>query len=89
MSRVSPSRRPTCVPCVVLQKEYRDLADQLSDFAVRLLERVWTQQELEVVLNKKGGADDDRYEDLARLKLALANREKSVSRVHWPSAVYV
>ena len=45
---------------------------------VKLLDRVWTQQELEVVLNKKGAANTDKYEYLARLKLALQNREKKV-----------
>ncbi|KAL8559450.1 hypothetical protein ACOMHN_045247 [Nucella lapillus] len=59
------------------KKEYKDLANKLSQFMVDLLERVWTQQELEVVLNKKGtSADTDRYENLARLNMALENREK-------------
>ncbi|XP_076449493.1 short transient receptor potential channel 7-like [Babylonia areolata] len=60
------------------KKEYEDLANQLSSFAVQLLDRVWTQQELEMVLNKTGSAaDSDRYENLARLRLALKNHEKT------------
>ena len=45
---------------------------------VKLLDNVWTQQELEAVLNKKSGANTDKYEYLARLMLALQHREKKV-----------
>ncbi|KAK7114816.1 hypothetical protein V1264_000808 [Littorina saxatilis] len=67
---------------VHFKKEYKDLAGQLSDYVVKLLDRVWTQQELQIVLNRKvtsSGHDDgqlDKSENLARLKMALENREK-------------
>ncbi|XP_076449193.1 short transient receptor potential channel 3-like [Babylonia areolata] len=59
------------------KKEYEGLANQLSKFVVELLDRVWTEKELEMVLNKTGSAADwDRYENLARLKMAVENGEK-------------
>ena len=61
------------------QKEYKDLAEQLSEYVVKLLDRVRTQEELELVMNKTGKATIDEYEDLARFKLALHYREKKVT----------
>ncbi|KAL8582753.1 hypothetical protein ACOMHN_061632 [Nucella lapillus] len=58
------------------KKEYKDLANRLSDYAVKLLDRVWTQQELNFVLNKKGQAQVEKYENLARFQLAINNKEK-------------
>nr|KAG5713046.1 hypothetical protein BaRGS_021840 [Batillaria attramentaria] len=58
------------------KKEYKDLANSLSRYVVKLLDRVWTQQELELVLNKKGPPETEKYENLARLKMALENKEK-------------
>ncbi|XP_035825162.1 short transient receptor potential channel 3-like [Aplysia californica] len=56
------------------KREYRDLADQLSDYVVKLLDRIRTQKELEVVLNKTDKGE--KYESLARFKLALYYKEK-------------
>lgn len=58
------------------KREYRDLAEQLSDYTVKLLDRVRTQKELEMVLNKTGKANDEKYEGLARFQLALKYKEK-------------
>ncbi|XP_070179708.1 short transient receptor potential channel 7-like isoform X2 [Littorina saxatilis] len=58
------------------KKQYQDLAIQVSNYMVKLLDRVWTQQELNYILNKKGQPDMERYENLARLKLALENKER-------------
>ena len=47
---------------------------------VKLLDKVWTQQELSFVLNKKGASREEKYENLARFKLALENKEKKVKQ---------
>ena len=60
------------------QREYRDLAEQLSDYTVKCLDRVRTQKELEIVLNKTGRPTVEKYESLARFKLALKFKEKKV-----------
>ncbi|KAI8790081.1 short transient receptor potential channel 6 [Biomphalaria glabrata] len=56
--------------------EYIDLADQLSDYVVKLLDRIRTQKELELVLNKRGKPDQEKFSSLARFKLALKYKEK-------------
>ncbi|XP_076464223.1 short transient receptor potential channel 7-like [Babylonia areolata] len=58
------------------KKEYKDLANRISDYTVKLLDRVWTQQELNFVLNKKGPPHMEKYDNLARFKTALNNKEK-------------
>ncbi|KAH9502966.1 Short transient receptor putative channel 6 [Bulinus truncatus] len=58
------------------KREYRDLADQLSDFVVKLLDRIRTQKELELVLNKTGKPHQEKFASLARFKLALYYKEK-------------
>nr|KAG5713047.1 hypothetical protein BaRGS_021841 [Batillaria attramentaria] len=58
------------------KREYRDLAEQLSDYTVKCLDRVRTQKELEIVLNKAGKPASEKYESLARFKLALKFKEK-------------
>ncbi|XP_061163089.1 short transient receptor potential channel 6-like [Saccostrea echinata] len=58
------------------KKEYKDLAEQLSEYTVKLLDRVRTQQELEIILNKAGKPRFNHYESLARFKLALFYKEK-------------
>lgn len=62
----------------VVQKEYKDLAEQLSEYTVKLLDRVRTQQELEIILNKAGKPRFNHFESLARFKLALFYKEKKV-----------
>ncbi|ESO90970.1 hypothetical protein LOTGIDRAFT_122406, partial [Lottia gigantea] len=58
------------------KKEYRELAEQLSEYVVKLLDRIRTQEELEMVLNKTGRSTIEKYEKLARFKLALLYHEK-------------
>ncbi|KAI8790076.1 short transient receptor potential channel 6, partial [Biomphalaria glabrata] len=58
------------------KREYRDLADQLSDYVVKLLDRIRTQKELELVLNKTGKPHQEKFASLARFKLALNYKEK-------------
>ncbi|XP_076470184.1 short transient receptor potential channel 7-like [Babylonia areolata] len=58
------------------KSDYLDLAEQLSDYTVKLLDRVRTQKELEMVLNKTGDPTEERYDALARFKLALKFKEK-------------
>ena len=62
------------------QADYLDLAEQLSDYTVKCLDRVRTQKELEMVLNKTGKSSVEKYESLARFKLALKFKEKKVRR---------
>jgi preprotein translocase subunit Sss1 len=63
---------------LALQQEYRELSNQLSEYVVKLLDRVRTQDELELVLNKTGKPDEEKYNTLARLRLALQYGEKKV-----------
>ncbi|GFR71012.1 short transient receptor potential channel 6 [Elysia marginata] len=62
------------------KREYRDLADQLSDYVVKLLDRIRTQRELELVLNKTGRHHQEKYANLARFKLAIQFKEKKGGR---------
>ena len=62
-----------------LQQEYRELSNQLSAYVVKLLDRVRTQDELELVLNKAGKPNEEKYSSLARLRLALQYGEKKVN----------
>lgn len=56
--------------------EYTELAEKLSLYAVKLLNNVRGKEELEIVLNKSGKETEEKYEQLARLDLALKYREK-------------
>ncbi|XP_048780168.1 short transient receptor potential channel 7-like isoform X1 [Ostrea edulis] len=59
------------------KSEYSALADQLSEYVVRLLDKVRGHDELEKLLNKrKREANDETYEQLSRLKLAIHYSEK-------------
>ncbi|XP_060587786.1 short transient receptor potential channel 7-like [Ruditapes philippinarum] len=58
------------------KQEYRELSNQLSAYVVKLLDRVRTQDELELVLNKAGKPNEEKYSSLARLRLALQYGEK-------------
>ncbi|KAK3611420.1 hypothetical protein CHS0354_027146 [Potamilus streckersoni] len=57
-------------------REYQELCDNLSEYVVKLLDRVRTQEELEIVLNKTGSSNKEKYKPLARFKLALKYEEK-------------
>ncbi|KAL4235161.1 anthranilate synthase component II [Mactra antiquata] len=57
--------------------EYLELADQLSVYVVKLLDKVRGHDELEVLINKTGrDSEQETYERLARLKLAIQYSEK-------------
>jgi hypothetical protein len=57
------------------------LAENLSNYSVKLLNNVRGRDELEIVLNKTGKENEEKYERLARLNLALKYEEKPVSIV--------
>lgn len=54
------------------------MSNQLSEYVVKLLDRVRTHDELELVLNKTGKPNEEKYNTLARLKLAVQYGEKRV-----------
>jgi hypothetical protein len=54
------------------------LAENLSNYSVKLLNNVRGRDELEIVLNKTGKENEEKYERLARLNLALKYEEKPV-----------
>ena len=63
----------------VIQTDYLELADQLSAYVVKLLDKVRGHDELEILINKTGrDSDQETYERLARFKLALQYNEKKV-----------
>ncbi|GFR70679.1 short transient receptor potential channel 6 [Elysia marginata] len=61
---------------VCFKPEYSALAEQLSNYTVKLLDRVWTQRELSVVLDKAGPPNAETFETLARFQLAVDYQEK-------------
>ena len=66
----------------LLQTDYLALADQLSQYVVKLLDKVRGHDELEILLNKTGRAsEEESYELLDRLKLAIQYNEKKVRSV--------
>jgi hypothetical protein len=58
-------------------EEYKKLSKQLSIFAARLLDNVRGHEELEIVLNKTGRPNEEKYETLARFDLAIQYKEKA------------
>ncbi|CAF1291792.1 unnamed protein product [Adineta steineri] len=59
------------------KNEYMLLADQLSAYAVKLLDKVRGHKELDCVLGKTGKESEEKYVILARLYLAIKYKEKS------------
>ena len=57
--------------------EYKKLAAQVSTFVSRLLDNVQGHEELEIILNKTGLPDEEKYENLARFDLAIQFKEKA------------
>jgi hypothetical protein len=55
-----------------------NLADQLSTYAVKLLDKVRGHKELDCVLGKTGKESEEKYVLLARLYLAIKYEEKPV-----------
>lgn len=66
-------------PSFNFKTEYLALAESLSLYTVKLLNSVRGRDELEIVLNKAGKEDEEKYHRLARLDLALKYSEKPVS----------
>lgn len=60
------------------KNEYLNLANNLSAYTVKLLNNIRGRDELEIVLNKTGKEEEEKYERLARLDLALKYKEKPV-----------
>ena len=58
------------------REDYQKLANQLSIFVTRLLDNVRGHEELEIVLNKTGRPNEEKYENLARFDLAIQYQEK-------------
>ncbi|CAF3440747.1 unnamed protein product [Rotaria socialis] len=58
------------------KNEYINLADQLSAYAVKLLDKVRGHKELDCVLGKTGKETEEKYVLLARLYLAIKYEEK-------------
>ncbi|ESO82714.1 hypothetical protein LOTGIDRAFT_108754, partial [Lottia gigantea] len=59
------------------KNEYLELAAQLSEYVVKLLDKVRGHEELELILNKTGtNSEEETYEALARLNLAIKYNEK-------------
>lgn len=56
--------------------EYKKLAEQLSIFVARLLDNIRGSEELEIILNKTGLPNEEKYESLARFDLAIQYEEK-------------
>ena len=54
------------------------MAEKLSDFTVKLLGYVRGRDELETVLNKTGKENEEKFELLARLDLAIKYQEMPV-----------
>ena len=64
---------------ILLKKEYIQLCEQLSLYAVKLLDNVRGRDELDIVLNKTGKENEEKYDRLARLDLAIKFQEKPVN----------
>ena len=58
--------------------EYLDLANMLSEYTVKLLSNVRGKDELDIVLNKIGKENEEKFRRLARLDLALKYQEMPV-----------
>jgi hypothetical protein len=59
--------------------EYLELADLLSNYSVNLLNNVRGRDELDIVLNKMGKENEEKYARLARLDLAIKYVEMPVN----------
>lgn len=64
------------------------LADQLSAYAVKLLDKVRGHVELDCVLGKTGKESEEKYVLLARLYLAIKYEEKPVGEHGFRSKVF-
>ena len=67
------------IKIIVFQAEYNELAGQLADYVVKLLDKVQGNEELNVLLNNSEGMEHTSNKILARLQLAIDYKEKKVS----------
>ncbi|KAI3381524.1 hypothetical protein SNEBB_008688, partial [Seison nebaliae] len=58
------------------RSEYTHLANTLSSYVVKLLDKVRSQEELYSILSKTGRDDEEKYERLSRMDLAIKYHEK-------------
>ena len=58
--------------------EYMELAEKMSEYAVKLLNFVRGRDELEIILNKTGKENEEKFDVLARLDLAIKYVEMPV-----------
>ena len=58
--------------------KYMELAEKMSEYAVKLLNFVRGRDELEVILNKTGKENEEKFDVLARLDLAIKYVEMPV-----------
>lgn len=65
-----------------MQAEYTELAEKLSEYAVKLLEHVRTGQELDQILNESESRNIGT-DQLRRLKLAMKYDQKKVNGVKY------
>lgn len=69
-----------CIFCLEFQTEYTRLATGLSEYVVRLLDKVHSNEELHAILSATAEDHNDiTPEDLPRLQLAIKYKEKRVS----------
>ncbi|CAF0714386.1 unnamed protein product [Brachionus calyciflorus] len=57
------------------KEEYLQLADKLSEYSVNLVNNVRGRDELDILLNKTGREDEEKYGKLARLGMAIKYEE--------------
>ncbi len=62
----------------VAQSEYSALASKLSEYVVRLLDKVHGNEELNAILNAADDSEGETSCELARLQLAIEYKEKKV-----------
>ena len=65
----------------MFKNDYLKMADNLSNFTFQLLDNIRGKNELDVILNKTGTENEEKFHPLARLDLAIKNEEKLVSLI--------
>lgn len=60
------------------KEEYLQLATKLSEYSVNLINNVRGRDELDLILNKSGKENEEKYGKLARLDLAIKYKEMEV-----------
>ena len=64
----------------MFQAEYQQIGEQLSEYVVKLLDKVHGNEELNNILSAvEDGEEEDTTNTLPRLQLAIEYKEKKVS----------